>query len=83
MGMIEDLLRALDRVPLWKRLGDIPVEVDDLKRRVGAVEEKLGHKWPPDVCKSCGARALRMTKSTADREVWTCAACNNVEFRRP
>jgi hypothetical protein len=83
MGMLDDLLKALDRVPLWKRLGSVPSELDDLKQRVGAIEEKLGNKWPADVCKSCGERALRMIKSTANGETWTCGACHNPEFRRP
>lgn len=82
MSMLEDVLKALDRFPLWKRLSEVPAEVDDLRQRLAAVEQKLGDKWPPDVCKSCGERALRMIKSTQDHQVWTCSVCHNPETRR-
>ena len=61
MGLIDDILKALDRIPVWRRLNEVPAEVDDLKERVASLEEKLGGKWPPDVCKRCGARTLRMS----------------------
>jgi len=87
IGMIEDVLKTLNRAPGWKRIGELPPEVDDLKQRVAALEEKLGGKWPPDVCKHCGARAVRMSGSRADeaskkvRQEWACRECNHVETR--
>ena len=78
MGMIDDILKALDRIPTWKRLQEVPAEVDDLKRRVVELEAKLGGKWPPDVCKYCGARAVRLTADSTYGgmfEVWTCGEC--------
>jgi hypothetical protein len=29
MGMLEDILKALDRIPGWKRLQELPSEMDD------------------------------------------------------
>ena len=86
MGMIEDVLKALDRIPIWKRLGEIPEEVDDLKRRLAALEEKLDGKWPADVCKHCGDRNLRLSHSGVDttkkiRQQWNCGSCQQIEIR--
>ena len=60
MGVIEDMLKALDRIPGWKRLQEVPNEVDELKTKVAALEEKLGEKWPADICRHCGERAARL-----------------------
>jgi GT2 family glycosyltransferase len=38
MGLLVDMLKALDRVPGWKRLQAIPDEVDELKKKVAATE---------------------------------------------
>ena len=88
MGMVEDILKALDRIPAWKRLGELPPEVDDLKRRVASLEEKLQGKWPADVCKFCGARAVRMTATFGPindkghiEQNWECGECGKVEVR--
>jgi hypothetical protein len=64
MGVIEDMLKALDRIPGWARLQQVPNEVDELKAKVAALEEKLGGKWPPDVCRFCGERAVRLRQSS-------------------
>lgn len=86
MGMVDDILKAMDRIPIWKRLGEIPTEVDDLKKRVAALEEKLGTKWPADVCPFCGERAWRMVEAVysdreASGEIWGCSACNQKQQR--
>jgi hypothetical protein len=87
MGILEDMLKALDRIPGWKRLQEIPPEVDELKRKVAALEEQLGSKWPPDVCKFCGERALRLsatfgpTEKGKIRQHWVCKECQQTEIR--
>lgn len=87
MGVLDDVLKALDRVPIWKRLNEVPEEVDDLKRRVSELEDKLGGKWPADVCKFCGERTLRLyfSRPNPDKghihEEWQCSACNQMEKR--
>lgn len=88
MGVVDDVLKALDRIPVWKRLGQVPGEVDDLQKRVSSLETMLGGKWAPDVCRFCGERAVRMTSNLGpDRfgkmiENWTCGVCNQVDERR-
>jgi hypothetical protein len=87
MGVLEDFNKMLERIPIWKRLGEVPGEVDDLKSRVAALEEKLGGKRPPDVCKYCGAQAVRMTGNWGPdnqgrmQQNWTCGECKEQEVR--
>ncbi len=88
MGVLEDMVKVLDRIPGWKRLQEVPAEVDQLKAQVAALEEKLGGKWPPDVCRFCGARAARLyhvypgidPKGNV-REVWRCDECKREDDR--
>jgi len=88
MGWLDDLAKQLDRIPIWKRLQQVPSEVDDLKSRVAVLEEKLGGKWPADVCKYCGERAARLleagrfaTTEGTKMERWSCSACGKTEMR--
>lgn len=84
---LDDILKLLDRWGEWKKMREAPVLVDALEKRVAVLEEKLGGKWPADVCQFCGERALRQTfvggpndKGNMFHE-WTCQACNQVEKR--
>jgi hypothetical protein len=85
VGIVDDVLKALDRIDVWKRLQHLPPEVDDLKARIAALEEKLGGKWPGDVCRYCGARSARL-EWTGHRkgyieEVWKCSECGETDWR--
>jgi hypothetical protein len=88
VGILEDIQKSLDRIPIWKRLGEVPAEVDDLRRRVAELERQLNGKWPPDVCRFCGARAVRLRDHKGPdmqgivTELWTCAECNQTDRRR-
>jgi hypothetical protein len=33
MGLLEDMLKALDSIPGWKRSQTVPDEVDELKKK--------------------------------------------------
>ena len=87
MGVIEDMLKALDRIPGWARLQQVPTEVDELKAKVAALEEKFGGKWPADVCRFCGERAVRLYGSYGPdskgnmQENWQCNACNKTDVK--
>lgn len=87
MGMIDDILKALDRIPAWKRLQEVPSEIDELKERVAALEEKLGDKWPGDVCRYCGTRAARLSGTRGAgsdgmiHEFWHCENCGETDHR--
>ena len=85
MGLLEDILKALDRVEIWKELQAAPHRISELEKRVAELEGKLGGKWPPDVCKFCGTRALRLSSTRGPtvkgkmREDWKCAECTQTE----
>jgi hypothetical protein len=86
MGIVDDILKALDRIPIWSRLQQLPTEVDDLKARIITLEEKLGGKWPGDVCRLCGERAARISFSNVSdkgiiNEGWDCSKCGERDFR--
>lgn len=90
MGMIDDMLKALDRVEIWKQLQDTPKRIAALEERIAELEGKLGGKWPAEVCRYCGARSARLAyaypgvdaKGNA-REVWKCSdeACGKEDQR--
>jgi hypothetical protein len=86
MGLLEDMLKALDRVEIWKDLQNTPKRLTELERRVAELEEKLGGKWPADYCKFCGARAVRLAHMFGPNngqmeEQWECSECKNAETR--
>lgn len=86
MGIVEDILKAFDRIPGWARIQQLPSEVDELKKRLAAMEEKYSGKWPPDVCKFCGERGMRMNASFGVekglmRSNWRCELCGKYEDR--
>jgi polyhydroxyalkanoate synthesis regulator phasin len=163
MGLFGNLIKALDRIPLWKHLQEVPSELDDLKRRVSGeirseldalsrrvseeipseldalsrrvseeipseldalkrrvseeipfefdefkrhvteeilskldalkrrvseLEEKLGDKWPADVCRHCGERGLRLAHAIPVpdsqgymREDWRCERCGKYDVK--
>ena len=88
MGLLDDVLKVLDRVPAWKRLQQVPTELHELKTRVAALEEKLGGKWPADVCRYCGQRGARLFYAIPrpnDQgfvvEDWKCEKCGKTDVR--
>lgn len=87
MGFIEDIFKALDRIPIWDRLQKVPAEVDALAKRISILEGQLEGKWPADVCKYCGERTVRLHSTMGPieggkmRQSWRCSACNKTEIR--
>jgi uncharacterized protein with PIN domain len=86
MTILADIMQALDRIPVWKRLQAVPAEVDDLKTRVAELEQKLSGKYPPDVCKFCGERAARLNAERGPHngkvtQSWRCESCGKFETR--
>lgn len=86
MGMLEDIMKTLDRWEVWRTLQQVPVRTDSLERRVTELEEKLSGKWPADVCKFCGVRAVRLHQTRGPNkgkieQIWHCNSCNKYETR--
>ncbi|SRR5216683_139808 len=81
---------ALSRALAWgKRTLAFAKRIATLEARVAALEEALA-KQPPDACKFCGERAMRMTfaggpigdaRSASRLDRWTCEKCGKQESR--
>jgi uncharacterized protein with PIN domain len=91
MSTLDNILRALELWPEWKKLRATPALVDELQRRIAALEERL-QRAPGEACKACGALALRLEKSEQSANVhqevmgrqdhhWKCQECGHVEVR--
>ncbi|SRR5258708_666346 len=88
MGVIDDILKALDRIPGWTRIQQLPAEVDQLTTKVAALEELLSGKHAADYCRYCGARDVRLYYSFPSvdakgnvRETWRCDTCEKEDER--
>jgi hypothetical protein len=91
MGMIEDVLKALERIPAWKRLSAVPAEVDALTRRVAALEARLAPATG-DACPRCRAMAFALIESRPEPEPWgsmgsreyvyRCSACQYEDVKK-
>lgn len=84
MGIIDEVLKVLDRIPIWKRLQEVPSEVDDLRSRIAALEELVSGKALADACPFCGKRAFRLDRSIMHgrAEIWTCQECKKSREKR-
>jgi hypothetical protein len=64
-----------------------PERIAQLEKRVTALEKHLSGKLPPDVCRCCGERALRLDSCCSAEpngnveEHWKCSLCNGREVR--
>lgn len=54
MGMLEDVMKALERIPIWKRVIALPDRMDQLERRIAAIE-KLAAGGAIDGCPICNS----------------------------
>ena len=89
MGLLEDIMKTLERVPGWKRIASAPDELDALKRRVEALEAKLAPATG-EQCPICKERSLSVIASAPDqtfgvfgtqRDTLRCTACGHQETR--
>jgi hypothetical protein len=86
MGLLEDMLKALDRVEIWKQLQGTLQRISELEKRVAELEGKIGGKWPADVAsiverEQYGCIASSAPKGGKMREHWKCGECNRIETR--
>ena len=87
MGVMDDMLKALDRWDEWRILRTLPTRVAELEAMVQDLNQKLNGKWPADVCRLCGERGLRLTDSRGPdskgntREFWVCEKCGGNDDR--
>lgn len=73
---LESILTLLDKWPRWKRINEIPDQMDDLLQRMTALEKRL-EKRPGEDCPYCGEPALRLIWQgmNTQLEKWTCGSC--------
>ena len=83
---VKDLISLLEQVPLWKRLSGMPARLEELERRVAALEERP--KLP--ICEKCGIGYMRLDRteemggpfavlgdSGAHIKIYKCDRCGN------
>ncbi|HEM7803785.1 coiled-coil domain-containing protein [Burkholderia cenocepacia] len=89
MGLLEDIMKTLERVPGWKRISAAPAEIDALKARVAALEAKLAPGG--QVCPICNNPALKVVASVPDPDfgfagvkldTLRCSGCGHEETRQ-
>jgi hypothetical protein len=85
MGLLDDMLKALDRLEIWKELQGAPKRIEALEKRLAEVDALLDGKAPPGYCRLCGARAARLSHNSLERNIiierWDCADCHHSDFR--
>ena len=62
MISVSDILKILDKIPIWKELSKLPKKVEELENRVAMLEKALQNN-SANVCPSCGAQTFRVIKS--------------------
>jgi hypothetical protein len=94
MGILEDVIKALERIPAWKRMTALTDDVARLQARVTALEAAMkpatGSK-----CPKCGLMAFGLALSQRDpgpfgdmgamQDIYRCSSCSyeRIENRDP
>lgn len=90
MGMLEDVLKALERIPVWRRVTALPDTVAALEARVRALEERL-ETSSGSRCPMCQSSGFMRTASRPDPafgslgvmlDTFTCPGCGHHEERQ-
>ena len=91
MSVLQDLLAALDRIELWRRLKPLPDRVAQLEARVAELERRAGRQPAANACPMCGSEAFMRISSRPHPEwgpvagflldTWQCPSCNHSEDR--
>ena len=94
MGILEDVMKTLERVPGWKRLSGLPSEVDALQSRIAALEARLAPATG-DMCPRCRAMTFRLAESRKEpgpfgdlgamQDIHRCSSCSyeRIDSRNP
>jgi uncharacterized protein with PIN domain len=88
MSTVNELLNLLDKIPLWKRITNLPKEIDLLNQRVALLEAKLSGGG--DICPSCKQPLFKLTDSEPDKifgaagvskRTYLCSGCGFTESK--
>lgn len=69
MSMLKDVLDALDRIPVWKRMQQMPAEIEALRARVEQLEARL-RSATGDQCPKCRAMSFELIETRPEPEPW-------------
>ena len=69
MGILEDVIKALERIPTWKRLQTAPERIDALDKRLSELEARM-QPATGDRCPSCKAMAYKLIRSGPAPDPW-------------
>lgn len=90
MGVLEDVIKALERIPAWKRMLNMQSEISDLQARVKALESRLAPATG-EQCPKCRSMSFNLLNSTPAPAPWgemgvrqdhfACSACGYTDTR--
>ena len=89
MGILEDVMKAVERIPGWKRIAATPDELDALKKRVEELEAKLAPATG-EICPICRSPHFKVISSCPHPtfafagkklDTFECGACGHKEDR--
>jgi hypothetical protein len=69
MGILEDVIKALERIPAWKRMQDLPQQVSQLQARVAALEAELAPATG-DQCPKCRSMSFMLDRTEPQPPPW-------------
>ena len=91
MGILEDVLRALERIPAWRRLQSAPQEIELLKARVTALEQHLAQP-AGDTCPKCRAMTFMLQQTVPEpgpfgelgamQDEYACSSCGYTKVHK-
>jgi uncharacterized protein with PIN domain len=85
MSAVTNILKLLDKIPVWKQLKDLPGKVTSLENRIAKLEKKLsgGDK----ICPECGSSNYKLKKTEVrDRFLGTkekIIVCDDCKYDEP
>ena len=93
MGLLGDILKALESSTDWKRIKPLPDEVAELRKRVERLEAQLGAKRAGGLeqCPICNSLQFKREASKADplfgdlgvmQDSYRCLSCGHQENRQ-
>lgn len=91
MSVLDEVRKALELIPGWKRIASLATEVDALRERVAAIEARL-EPATGDQCPSCRAMAFRLVASKREdspfgdlgamEDHYVCNSCGYTDIRQ-
>lgn len=80
MSLLDDIMKALDKIDDWRKVRQLPARTDQLEQRLSELEKLVGGKVPGETCRKCGTPSMRLQRTIPlpdgiTREEWLCQEC--------